>query len=156
MRRFILYIIALAFISLAIANKDTLEPAVDPTGSVESPDSSEYSGFVPLDSLSLNTDWVNVNNDTAFFGYDSIFSTSDSIIHLNDSNMQETKEKDYWGRRANAIPNDTGRTRISRINREKVDLETSVSFDAKDSLVMIGENNAYLMATETWNMASLN
>ena len=43
-----------------------------------------------------------------------------------------------------SLPVDTTRQRLSRINREQADLETSVTFDATDSLLMIGQNNTYL------------
>lgn len=43
-----------------------------------------------------------------------------------------------------SIPADTTRTLLTRINREKTDLETSVNFTATDSLVLIGQSNAYL------------
>ena len=44
---------------------------------------------------------------------------------------------------AGAAP-DTSRTPLTRINRQKVDLDGAVTFDAKDSLLLIGQNNAYL------------
>lgn len=44
---------------------------------------------------------------------------------------------------AEAAP-DTSRTLLTRINRQKVDLDGAVTFDAKDSLLLIGQNNAYL------------
>lgn len=44
---------------------------------------------------------------------------------------------------------DTARTAISRIDRSKVDIETAVSFSAKDSLVLEGLNNAYLYGDGT-------
>ncbi len=43
-----------------------------------------------------------------------------------------------------SVPADTTRTLLTRINREKTDLETSVNFTATDSLVLIGQSNAYL------------
>ena len=143
MRRFFLYIAALAFLSLAIASQNSLQPVNIPADDGESADSSAATAFVPVDSLTLNTDWVNVKNDTAFFGYDSIFSTTDSIVVLPDS-VVGPEDSSHKSKRAEAIPNDPSRSAFSRINREKVDLETSVTFDAKDSLVMIGQNNAYL------------
>jgi len=42
-----------------------------------------------------------------------------------------------------------GRQRLTRLNREKVDLEDMVSFSAKDSLVLFGQNNAYLYGDGT-------
>ncbi|MCM1378337.1 MAG: hypothetical protein NC097_01870 [Clostridium sp.] len=41
-------------------------------------------------------------------------------------------------------PRDTDRTALTRIVHEKVDLEAPVKFSAKDSMILIGENNAYL------------
>ena len=37
-----------------------------------------------------------------------------------------------------------GRQRLTRLNREKVDLEDMVSFSAKDSLVLVGKNSAFM------------
>ncbi|MDE5645762.1 MAG: LPS-assembly protein LptD, partial [Muribaculaceae bacterium] len=48
-----------------------------------------------------------------------------------------------------SITVDTARTAISRIDRSKVDIETAVSFSAKDSLVLEGLNNAYLYGDGT-------
>ena len=39
---------------------------------------------------------------------------------------------------------DTSRTLLLRINREKTDLDGAVTFSSKDSLVLIGQNNAFL------------
>ena len=119
-----------------------------PVENGETADSSVVNIFVPVDSFSVNTDWGNIRNDTAFFGYDSIFSSTDSVISIPDSIVSLsdslTQELSHTSKRAGGVPKDTTRSSFSRINREKVDLETSVSFDAKDSLVMIGQNNAYL------------
>lgn len=42
-----------------------------------------------------------------------------------------------------------GRMTLTRLNHEKVDIEDVVSFAAKDSLVMFGQNNAYLYGDGT-------
>lgn len=81
-------------------------------------------------------DSVVARNDTLFWGYDSILSVTDSIVESPDSS--------YRARRGAPLPPDSSRSTLSRLNRNKVDLETSVTFDAKDSLVMTGQNNAYL------------
>lgn len=44
---------------------------------------------------------------------------------------------------------DTMRTRITRINRDMSDITSTVTFSAKDSLVLMGENNAYLYGDGT-------
>ncbi len=41
------------------------------------------------------------------------------------------------------------RTRLSRLNMQKVDLEDVVTFSAKDSLVLLGQNQAYLYGDGT-------
>ena len=63
-----------------------------------------------------------------------------------DLNELDSDTTDYFnmGEGYEEVPQDTSRRILSRINREKADLETAVTFDAKDSLVMIGQNNTYL------------
>ena len=134
-------------------------PVAEENGSAV--DSSAVNMFVPVDSLTINTDWMNVRNDTAFFGYDSIFSTTDSIVHPLDSllpdslgiaadsvasdSIADTSEgSGHKSKRGTPLPKDSSRSTFSRIVRDKVDLETFVTFEAKDSLVMLGNNNAYL------------
>ena len=47
-------------------------------------------------------------------------------------------------------PADTAsRQRMSRLNLEKVDIEDVVTFSAKDSLILLGQNNAYLYGQST-------
>ena len=43
-----------------------------------------------------------------------------------------------------SLPGTEGRSRLSKIVRDKVDLDGDVQFSAKDSLIMLGNNNAYL------------
>ena len=96
-------------------------------------DSTFHKTFVPVDSLEVNTEKGVVRNDTLFFAYDSLLSTTDSIVDTDDV-IPDKSEFEL----------DTTRTRITRINRQKVDLENAVTFSAKDSLIMEGTNNAFL------------
>ena len=96
-------------------------------------DSTFHKTFVPVDSLEVNTEKGVVRNDTLFFAYDSLLSTTDSIVDMDDV-IHDKSEFEL----------DTTRTRITRINRQKVDLENAVTFSAKDSLIMEGTNNAFL------------
>ena len=150
MKRILLYIIALAFLGFALAQQSLSPERKTPENIAEVNDSSVVRTFVPVDSFTLNTDLVNVRPDSVSFAFDSIFSTTDSIVldtippSLRDSLPEEFNDSSYRARRAHITQRDSTRTRLSRINRDKVDLETSVTFDAKDSLVMIGQNNAYL------------
>ena len=125
-------------------------------------DSTSYKTFVPIDSLTLNTSIGTNRNDTFFFSYDSILSTTDSVIFnpdsttyaLNDStysysdSIVNTSDSARFSRptklQKGQLGIDSTRTKVSRINREKVDLESSVTFSAKDSLIMEGTNNAFL------------
>lgn len=104
-------------------------------------DSTTALQFVPLDTLSVTTDSVVVRDDTVFFRKDSLFATSDSVFLEGDSLPGDSA---YRARRGEALPPDSTRETLSRINRNKADLESEVTFDAKDSLVMIGQNNTYL------------
>lgn len=45
---------------------------------------------------------------------------------------------------SHVLPADSSRQKITRINREQVDLQAPVNFSAKDSLVLFGQNNAFL------------
>ena len=97
---------------------------------------------MPVDSLELNTLMGTVRNDSLFYAYDSLISVTDSIVEVNDSD--EWDSSDSLRNIRKPIDIDTTRSTISRINREKVDLETAVTFSAKDSLIMEGNNNAFL------------
>ncbi|MCH5235704.1 MAG: LPS-assembly protein LptD [Muribaculaceae bacterium] len=126
-------------------------PQISPYSEVEAEDSTNNHSFVPIDSLEVNTEMGTNRNDTFFFAYDSLLSTTDSIVNLNenlkDSLSTDSLENRYRVRGAQSFDRtnlDTTRTSVSRINREKVDLETAVTFSAKDSLIMEGTNNAFL------------
>ena len=118
-------------IGIAFA-QSPVSPTLSSSLKEEPEDSTHNKIFVPIDSLEVNTEIGTNRNDTFYFAYDSVLSTTDSIIEPQDSVTR------------NFIDLDTTRTKVSRINREKVDLESSVTFSAKDSLIMEGTNNAYL------------
>lgn len=148
MRRIFLYIIALTCLGLALAQTAKTPEAKSVGNLPDTPDSSAVNKFVPIDSLTLFTEADTVRNDTVFFKYDSIFSTTDSLALLNDSlftqGIDNLPDSAYSARRGTPLPEDSTRSVLTRINRDKSDLEFAVTFDAKDSLVMIGQNNAYL------------
>lgn len=141
-------------LGLTFAQNQNL-PQIQQKAEASGEDTTRQSVFVPIDTLSLDRERGVVRNDTMFFDYDSVFSTTDSIIpsdsvnNYNGFNEFNTATDsieaiaDEEGSKVIAV-NDSSRTTLSRINREKVDLETSVVFNAKDSLVMLGQNNAYL------------
>ena len=139
MRRILLYITAVASIGLSIAQQAQIPDATAVSQVGEAADSSAANLFVPIDSLEFSADSINVRNDTMFFRYDSVFATTDSIAVDSMPN-----DSIHRAKRGTPIPDDSTRTTLSRINRNEVDLNAAVVFDAKDSLVMIGQNNAYL------------
>lgn len=133
MRRLLLYISALVVIGIVTFAQTPESPTRTFSPEVDLQiDSTINQRFVPIDSLTLNTEEGVVRDDTLFFAYDSLLSTTDSIVV--DTTLNERRR----------LPIDTTRTKITRINREKVDLEDAVTFNAKDSLVMEGQNIAYL------------
>lgn len=148
MRRFFLYILALVALGVAFAQSDNLAPNSLTVSPIESGDSTVIPEFVPIDTATLNTDWGTIRNDTIFYNYDSVFSTSDSIFMdtvPNDSLRSILADSlPEINKREKIVPFDTTRTTLSRINREKVDLESAVVFNAKDSLVMEGQNTTFL------------
>lgn len=77
--------------------------------------------------------------DTIIVGGDSLALTSDSII------MYENP-----GNRGYDAPGEEERRiGFTRIDRSKADIESTVTFSAKDSLVLLGLNNAYLYGNGT-------
>ena len=99
---------------------------------------------------SLNNDSVISSSNIA--RVDSIaradsMEVENALANIEDSPIDtlSMRKLDNVGRRKGSSENyDTTRTTITRINREKVDLENSVTFSAKDSLILEGTNNAFL------------
>ena len=159
MRRSLIYILGIAIIGLVIACNPTRKGRLNqnregqPTNSITSQLQSIINDSSALDVKSLLEDSTLIN-DGRLANIDSIADTdstlwqtipSDSISSktavLNNSiNLNELK--DTLGTKSDSLHN--GRTSFKRIRREKVDLDNMVNFSAKDSLVMIGQNNAFM------------
>ena len=131
-------------IGLSLAQKAKTPDIHDASQQVQTADSTAAQSFVPIDSLELSKESGYVKDDTLFFRYDSLLSVTDSIVHNSIPSDTTAADLTHRARRANAIPEDSTRTTLSRINRNEVDLNAAVVFDAKDSLVMLGQNNAFL------------
>ncbi len=119
MRRFFIYLLLIVFIGVITA-RQLEEPSLSRAREDLAADSTETLPFVPVMAAGA------AQPDSP--GSDS--TASDSLTAMADSI-------------AGAAP-DTSRTPLTRINRQKVDLDGAVTFDAKDSLLLIGQNNAYL------------
>ena len=129
-------------------------PSISMQQEVEPDDSLPRHSFVPVDSFQLNTEMGIHRNDTFFFAYDSLLSTTDAIVDLpplandsitKDSSVNDSLSNDIIDSNRHKITGtqsiadrdlDTTRSTVSRINRHKFDLETAVTFSAKDSLIM--------------------
>lgn len=79
--------------------------------------------------------------DTIVVDNDTLALRSETLV---ESEGEEAKSSRSRGQ---TLPND--RTTITRINASQVDIENTVTFTAKDSLVLDGMNNAYLYGNST-------
>ena len=122
MRRFTLYIIAAVILLTAWSQRILPEATFNQTPTT-SDTVADQSAAVPIDVRHGETDEI-------------IFTSS------ADTLVSEATGRD-------SITSDTTRSLISRIDRSKVDLESTVNFSAKDSMVLQGLNNAYLYGDGT-------
>ncbi len=122
MRRFTLYIIAAVILLTAWSQRILPEATFNQTPTT-SDTVADQSAAVPIDVRHVETDEI-------------IFTSS------ADTLVSEATGRD-------SITSDTTRSLISRIDRSKVDLESTVNFSAKDSMVLQGLNNAYLYGDGT-------
>ncbi|MDE6380867.1 MAG: LPS-assembly protein LptD, partial [Muribaculaceae bacterium] len=154
MRRFFLILLAMSFLALMLAQPSMRQTAR--SADVSAPDSiggegtqhpeiiatnlpegDTLVGIMPLDPDSLRA-WTDSLRTPALLP-DQLMSDSigaagaetDSITAVETEEFEET----------DTIEND--RTGMTRINREKADLENGVAFSAKDSVVLIGNKLAY-------------
>lgn len=149
MRRFFLIAIALSVLAYILAMPAMQLPALTDSNSAlyqESADSDFVSqivatnlsdqdtliGIMPINSISVDS--VSNMVDSLSIPNDSSFVYGDFTDH-KDSTYRSEDTPD------SVIPD---RRIISRINKDKVDLDNAVAFSAKDSMVMIGNNLAFL------------
>ncbi|MDE6237031.1 MAG: LPS-assembly protein LptD [Muribaculaceae bacterium] len=64
----------------------------------------------------------------------------DSSLSLPNDHLDSTAV----GKRRDREPIDTARGKITKLRYDKIDIEDVVNFSAKDSLILIGQDNAYL------------
>ena len=139
MQRFFLIILALSFLAIIFAHPSMQLNAVNgssPAASQEVADSSSLPEVVAINLLD-SVVMIGFNRDAV--ATDSILSSSDSIYVLQDTLLRDSVSviEDI-----DTICDD--RKKFNRINRDKVDLDNAVAFSAKDSIVMVGNNLAYL------------
>lgn len=120
MRRLLLYIISLTLIAFAYSQSEHAEQ-----GPRKVPTSSDTTFAVAAEGgTTLLAD-----------------STRLSLLNPDSTADSDTVTINHFG--DPAAP-DTSRKVFSRIVREKIDLENAVTFKAKDSLILLGQNNAFL------------
>lgn len=171
MRRFFFIILALSFLALVLAQPamrvqvnrhffspsvpfggdDSLPPSVRPSLpeliASNLPDSDTLVGLKPLLDTVRRRHFQNIHPDTIgnrFFVNDTIDNrlfVNDTITSGNDSIAEELFTNDQIIG-TDSIGND--RSGVTRINRDKVDLESGVAFSAKDSVILLGNKLAFL------------
>lgn len=144
MRRFFFILLALSLLALVLA-----QPAMQKTARVDNNSALSSAGADSIalpEILSANLPAGDtligikpVLSDTVFESVDTI-SLNPSGFALTDSIGSQSAADSIGG--ADSIVSD--RKKMTRINRETVDLESGVAFSAKDSVVMFGTQLAYL------------
>ncbi len=127
MRRAIFYFITLAIITLAYANAVRQSPRA--------------AGYVSEDSLPADSGaFVALPLDATSLGADSIAGDSLGLDSIGRDSL--AADSLHGGRQLASA--DTSRSLLTRISHAKADLDGAVTFSAKDSLILIGENSAFL------------
>lgn len=123
---------------------DTYEPeAADTVVSVETHDTATATGPVltaprlPVDSAGLMPDTIAMPDSLMT---DSLAEAPRSVLQRHEMSTDSTRRPRLSRRRISAGDNGTR----SKIVRTKVDLDNAVDFSAKDSMVMTGQNRAYM------------
>lgn len=89
----------------------------------------------------------------------SLPSDSQAIAHsdsLSPVRLSHETAKGEANDSSDVASSDTTRSILGRIRREKVDLEQAVTFEATDSLVLLGQNNAYMYGNSTVKYGEIN
>lgn len=161
MRRFFFIILALSFLALVLAQPamrvqvnnhyfssldfDDEDDSVSAAASAKLPEivasnlpeGDTLIGLKPLHDSIKSRITSGIENDTI----SNELIVSDTIINDGDSlEVEEFSREKIIG--TDSIDND--RTDVTRINREKVDIESGVAFSAKDSVILLGNKLAYL------------
>lgn len=123
MRRASIFIPGVALICLGLAQTATELPQSESNVTTELSDTATL-----IDARHITADSTFVSEHTEI--YDSLaFEQGDSTLFAGGGNQ---------------IPDDTTRTGFTKIDRTERELNNSVTFSAKDSLLLFGNNNAYL------------
>lgn len=146
MRRLFLIAIALSALAFMVAKpaiQSQAYPDFQSASSQEDPDSAFLPQIVatnlPDEDTLIGLKRIGLLTDSLSFSSDSISSIQDPTLR-GDSIFDRTEIVD-------TVVDD--RKMMSRINKEVVDLDNAVAFSAKDSVVLVGNNLAYLFGEGT-------
>ncbi len=141
MRRFFLIMIALSFLALMLAQPSMRTAVRNTIVSASESDGGEDPQLPEIVATNLPDD------DTLIglrpLSADELREWSDTI--MADSLRGDSIDDEFFDR--TSFDNDTiddDRKEVTRINREKVDIDSSVAFSAKDSVILLGTKLAYL------------
>ena len=162
MRRPLIYILGIVIIGLVIACNPTRKSRLNhnresqPSNTLVSPLQSIINDSSALDIKSMLEDsTLNIDSTlTDIAAIDSVAeadstlwqeSPSDSIASKSAVLNKATKlneQNDSLSTESDSVTQD--RSSFKRIRRQEVDLDNMVNFSAKDSLVLIGQRNAFM------------
>lgn len=133
MRRILIYILAVAAFGYIFAQQSTPTPALSARHSSATETEAGVDSASPAAPCDLR--------DTL---------STDSAAGARVQSIAETMRAMRGGLLVDSVPEaDSTRTRFTKINRTKTDIEGTVNFSAKDSLVLHGLNNAFLYGDGT-------
>ena len=155
MRRFFLILLAMSFLALMLAQPSMRQTARLADASASGPEEADApqlpeilatnmsEGDTLIGIKPLDPDSLTVENDSV-----AATMTTDSLSRVLEARTMEGTDSidgEEWEREefeeTDSIDDD--RTGMTRINREKVDLDNSVTFSAKDSVILYGNKLAY-------------
>ncbi|MDE6562101.1 MAG: hypothetical protein K2K75_12030 [Muribaculaceae bacterium] len=157
MRRFFLILIALSLLALMLAQpavrtsvrNDLLslsdsaggeDPQLPEIVATNLPGGDTLIGLKPLDPTELQQMSDSIATDT--------IDSESLTVDFDDREAIETDSLDIEDMDREAFEDtdsiDDDRTSMTRINREKVDIDNSVTFSAKDSVILLGNKLAFL------------
>ena len=136
MRQLIIYIAIALALGIALAQKNTTPRKLAPKGTV-SDTLKKAPGAASLHNSEYPS-FKDVLSDTLGFFRDSVWIQADTLV------MRAATDPDSLGKRESLGGDTLSRRGFSKIVRDKVDLANALNFSAKDSLVLLGQQNAFL------------
>ncbi len=158
MRRFFLILVTLSILAFVLAQpamhlevrSDMVslsdiaggdEPQLPEIVATNLPEGDTLVGLKPMDEKELLELRDSIASDSRAINYDDREALIPDSISMEDMENVEYEDTDSIEDRDSI---EEERTAVTRINREKVDLDNSVTFSAKDSVLLLGNKLAFL------------